>query len=85
MNKDINGFYSDLWNNEEEEKDKAKTLKFEEEEKDINLFNQRLKEDLEEVENIENPFIQSIVLIREFNISCIKQAKKDIKRDEKGY
>jgi hypothetical protein len=65
MNKDINCFYSDLWNLEEKKQEEENLKKFQEEEKDINLFNERYKEDMQEVENTEKPLINRIVTIRQ--------------------
>jgi len=68
-------FYENLWNTEEKKQEDLNQQKFEEEEKDFNLFKKRLQEDNEIIENTENPFNHTnSTIIRE-----ISRNTKDIK------
>lgn len=55
----------DFLNKIEKQEEEEKVLKFQEEEKNINLFNQRFKEDCEQIENIEKTLINRIVIIKQ--------------------
>lgn len=55
--------YADLWSNEDREKEQRNIKKFEEEEKDLKLFNQRYKEDIETIETEKTPFNSGVGII----------------------
>jgi hypothetical protein len=51
MTTEIMAFYSDLWNNQEQEQEQKNIKKFYDDENNKELFNIRYKEDLEVFEN----------------------------------